>query len=478
MTCLRRLPALLLATALLVVAGDHLLAVSRPAAGLALCILAFLVLTLLRHAIVLRQGSGILLALGVLLAGLGCLVDRGWLAPMLALLGLGGLVGLGRSGRFGSVAGLPLAVLHLAGGGLARLATDPWRLLAWLARHPALAWSGRQARWLLPLLLAGGFLGLFSLANPVLGRWLAELLHLLVRLGGWLPGLGQLALWWLLLLAAWTVLRSRSRPRPSERSCRPVATRDRRSLVWRSLLTCSAVFALQVLLDVRYLLAGAALPPELTYAEYAHRGAWPLLIAALVSAAFVLAWFRPGHAVEEDPWCRRLVAVWLGLNVCLVLGAVWRLHLYVDAYGLTRWRLAAAAWMLLVACGVGLLLWRILSRRGNGWLVEVNARLLAALLLLVCLLDLDGLVAWHDVGISRELGGRGPVCDLDYLGSLGPGAAPALAHFALHCPDPGPARMASDLARALKRRARDDCSDWRGWSLVRYRAASLRGSVP
>ena len=56
----------------------------------------------------------------------------------------------------------------------------------------------------------------------------------------------------------------------------------------RSLILFNALFAVQTVLDLIYLWGGASLPDGMSHAEYAHRGAYPLVATALLAAAFVL----------------------------------------------------------------------------------------------------------------------------------------------------------------------------------------------
>src|SRR5690606_27350298 len=60
-------------------------------------------------------------------------------------------------------------------------------------------------------------------------------------------------------------------------------------LTVKTLVVLNAVFLVQLALDARYLLLGAALPEGMTYAQYAHRGAYPLIVTALLAGAMVLA---------------------------------------------------------------------------------------------------------------------------------------------------------------------------------------------
>ena len=53
-------------------------------------------------------------------------------------------------------------------------------------------------------------------------------------------------------------------------------------------------------MDFVYLWGGKTLPDGMSYAEYAHRGAYPLIATALLAGAFVLVALRPGSETESD----------------------------------------------------------------------------------------------------------------------------------------------------------------------------------
>jgi hypothetical protein len=272
---------------------------------------------------------------------------------------------------------------------------------------------------------------------------------------------------------AWILLRLRPPRLAPLRQAIPTAEVDRTALVWRCLLIVNVVFAMQVALDLMYLVGGLHLPQDMTYASYAHRGAWPLLIAALVSAALVLAAFRPGGAAQQSTWARRLVLLWLGQNVALTIAAAWRLWLYVDTYGLSSWRLGAAIWLGLVAVGLVLIALRIAFEKSNRWLIDANAVSTLVTLVLCCWLDVGGTVAWHNVRHCREAGGAGVAIDLPYLYSFGVEAAPALAWLAEHSSDRAVAKSAQAIAENHRVEASKQLEDWRAWTWIRRQAAEL-----
>ena len=111
--------------------------------------------------------------------------------------------------------------------------------------------------------------------------------------------------------------------------------------ILRSLILFNFLFAVQTVLDVAYLWGNATLPADISYASYAHRGAYPLIVTALLAAGFVLAAMRPGGPAEQSRVIRPLVYLWVAQNVLLVLSSILRLDLYVQIYLLTWWRIAA-----------------------------------------------------------------------------------------------------------------------------------------
>ncbi|WP_365959458.1 DUF4153 domain-containing protein [Mesorhizobium sp.] len=181
------------------------------------------------------------------------------------------------------------------------------------------------AVWIMPLTLGAVFLALFGAANPVIEHWLS-LIDLLALLD--FIELPRLAFWLFALAGVWVFLRPRlprflrriahlALPIPLGVTTTRAAAKPVEDIVFgkaailRALVVFNMLFAVQTALDATYLWGGIALPDGLTYAAYAHRGAYPLIVTALLAAGFVLAALRPGSATSGDPFIRRLVYVWV-----------------------------------------------------------------------------------------------------------------------------------------------------------------------
>jgi len=220
--------------------------------------------------------------------------------------------------------------------------------------------------WLIPVLCGVAFLSLFALANPVISLTLDTLWKQLTTCTIAFPALPRVIFWLSVITAIITLLQHVTGvTKDQSLNCEPtkiprLATLLTQAVILRALIVFNLIFALQTGLDIYYLWGGASLPEGLTYAEYAHRGAYVLIFTALLAGGFAVAAFRSGLDRKTLLLERKLVYLWLAQNVFLVISSAWRLWLYVGAYSLSRLRIAAAVWMLLVIFG---LLWIIVRIR-------------------------------------------------------------------------------------------------------------------
>ncbi|MFZ1682187.1 MAG: DUF4173 domain-containing protein, partial [Rhizobiaceae bacterium] len=174
-----------------------------------------------------------------------------------------------------------------------------------------------------------------------------------------------------------------------------------------------------------------------------------------------------------------LNALWIAQNLVLTAAAMHRLGLYVEAYGLTHWRIAALLWEGLVAVGLALIVVRITTARSGAWLAGANLLTGSAVLYVACFIDFSAMIAEHNLAHARRVG-LAP--DIAHISSLGPSAIPAIERHLLASaglPD------RSGLARLVWIRDREAAwlaaarRDWRSDSLRMTRVASrLAGDGP
>jgi hypothetical protein len=340
------------------------------------------------------------------------------------------------------------------------------------------------AVWFIPIVLGGIFVFLLVSANPLLEKWIS-----LLNLGNTASyvSLGRVLFWTVAPSIVWPFIHVRwsgKREMPaglaeaaalaqgmpsSQNDFFGVAT------ILRSLILFNLLFAVQTILDVAYLWGNATLPADISYASYAHRGAYPLIVTALLAAGFVLAAMRPGGPAEQSRVIRPLVYLWVAQNVLLVLSSILRLDLYVQIYLLTWWRVAAFIWMVLVALGLVLIVARIALNRSNDWLIRANLITLTATLYICSLVNFAAVIAEYNVSHSREAAGKGVSIDMNYLFSLGPQALPAIDRaIALRGFDPA---LVSRRGCLVKQQVKATAS-WRSWGLRNWRLQRALDAQP
>jgi hypothetical protein len=359
------------------------------------------------------------------------------------------------------------------------LLVGPFRIFMDIAQSPRWSLTLKSFTvWVVPLFLSVVFLLLFSSANPLIETWLSAIdpRAALARLSA-----VRLLFWGVTLCVVWPfiylkwVCRSLPGSWVSQTELKPAKEEQAPSelfgaaAILRSLLLFNLLFAVQTALDVIYLWGGVALPDGLTYAAYAHRGAYPLIVTALLAAGFVLAAMRPGGPAARTPVIRVLVFFWVAQNVMLVVSSMLRLDLYVQIYSLTWWRVAAFIWMLLVAAGLILIVARIAFDRSNIWLVRMNLATLALLACICAFINFPYVIATWNVDHSKEMSGNGQTLDSAYLLGLGPQALPAIDRYL--------AALTNAYVRDNLTWYRDqlvtsqlaELDSWRAWSFRGYR---------
>jgi hypothetical protein len=363
---------------------------------------------------------------------------------------------------------------------------DGWRWTLRLARHGVVAaflpirdlllfnrarrrsdtgGIGRLALILvLPALGSLLFLVLFTAANPLIQNFLQR-----VDASVSPETIARAFFWGIMAVAIWSVLRpARLSAEPaSPWAGHPPAFPDigATSLIL-SLAAFNLIFALQNGLDIAFLWSGARLPGDMTLAEYAHRGAYPLIATALLAGLFVLVALRPGSATARRRSVRLLVTMWIAQNLLLVASTMLRTFDYIESYSLTELRIAALIWMGLVAIGLALICYRLLRDKSAAWLI--NANMLAALIVVAgaTCVDFGRTAAAWNVRHALEVGGRGVELDLCYLNGLGASALLPLLELETRPNLPAEFR---DRVRWLRAQALDRLAetqaDWHGWTL-------------
>jgi hypothetical protein len=340
-----------------------------------------------------------------------------------------------------------IAVLCLFAGaglcaiGLVRGRTVPSFVLAgiawWLAGLRGLPWLGRTARVLTGLGSGAALLRtalwsllgitvfalLFASADAVFAEWAGALVpnfewadlafraFVAVGIGG------------IVLAGAYLALNPPTVDR-GEGAKRPVANR----FEWLApVLVVDAVFILFLVAQATVIFGGHEYLERttgLTYAEYVHQGFGQLTVATALT--LLVVWAATRKAPRESPadraWIRLSLGLLCALTLVVVASALYRMHVYQDAYGFTQLRLLVdvfEGWLgaLVLATMVGGVALRA------SWLPRFGLFSGVALLLGLAAMNPDAWIAQQNLERYESTG----KVDWTYLGDLSDDALPVLA---------------------------------------------------
>ncbi len=346
------------------------------------------------------------------------LLDAGWIATLCVLAGAAVLlIGVTR-GR--TVPGFVLAGLAWP---LASLRGLPWfgrtlRGMRRMGRAPAIL---RTVAWSVLAVLVFGLLVVS--ADALVASWVGTVLP------DWQPGSLVLraflagAVFAVVLAAAYVALT----PPDVEGFRRGVVSPVRHRYEWLvPVALVDAVLALFLAAQATVVFGGhdyLERTTGLTYAEYVHQGFGQLTVVTALT--LLVVWAAARKAPRETPadraWLRAALGLLCVLTLVVVASALYRMHVYQEAYGFTRLRLLVdvfEAWLGLVVLGV---LAAGLRLRG-AWLSRAAVLTGAAALLGLAAINPDAWIAEHNLERFETTG----KLDESYLFSLSADAVPVL----------------------------------------------------
>lgn len=233
----------------------------------------------------------------------------------------------------------------------------------------------------------------------------------------------------------------------------------------------AALFATFVIVQFRYLFGGSDLvlvTPALTYADYARRGFFELVMVVMLTLPMLLSadWLLRRTTPRAERSFRALTGALVVLVLAVAVSALQRMRLYLDAYGLTEARFYATALLVLLAL---VLLWfaatTLRGRRESFAFGTVAAAVAAAAVLIA--INPDAVIARTNVARALSAGGTQQF-DVVYATSLSADAVPVLISALPALPVDARCRIAQRLLRRWSPQASAPLRSW-SWSAARAR---------
>ncbi|MBZ4420384.1 DUF4153 domain-containing protein [Myxococcus sp. RHSTA-1-4] len=230
------------------------------------------------------------------------------------------------------------------------------------------------------------------------------------------------------------------------------------------ILAVDALFLVFAGFQVAYLFIGGASSPAegYTYAEYARRGFFELLVVSMLTLALVMAlarWTRRESPLAEGAF-RVGASLMVALTLVILASAVKRMALYEDAFGYTRLRLFTHVFMFALGA---VLAWRAVTLwwRPERFAIGAFATALGAVVA-VNAINPDALIVRLNLASPTEPGRP----DVGYLSTLSADVVPALVRGTGSSVE----WRAGMLGRFADRLPEEAGATWPEWNLAHWRA--------
>ena len=319
----------------------------------------------------------------------------------------------------------------------------------------------------LPFLLVIG--SLFASADPLFRKTIGDLFE----------GVNAAELVWklfrdgiiafLLVSLGWTMLNRLSKERAPDAPFTPAHPNPTVLTTFLGLL--NALFLLFIGFQVPYFFGGETFLRDqgLVYAEYARNGFFQLITVAGI--VFCISWAVYAFTHMRERWSRVLTVGLIAETAVILISAVKRLLLYIDAYGLSVSRWWAMLVIFIIALTLGTILISALLKTPYHQLAKTTFLMLLVITSLPLLWNVEASVVRYNA--ERYASGKTDIFDHAYIWSLSSDAVPEMVDIVAAPISTRMAEIQTSLRERLTLKSSElnmNSSDWRNLVISDYRA--------
>lgn len=215
-----------------------------------------------------------------------------------------------------------------------------------------------------------------------------------------------------------------------------------------------------------------ALPSEMTYADYAHRGFAELIVVTVINFTLLMITLHgTDRAVRSnDIFLRVLLAVLIGCTGVMLCSAFLRMLMYEEAYGFSETRLLVDVFIIFLSVLFTIALVKLWKDRLQ--LMKPYAILALAAYLIVNYMQVDAIVASNNIKRFEAFGS----IDTEYLGSLSFEVVPYLLELKKKHPELEGTDKAIQLMK--RRLPLHGETSWVSFNLSMWKAGKALQAIP
>jgi hypothetical protein len=194
------------------------------------------------------------------------------------------------------------------------------------------------------------------------------------------------------------------------------------------LISILVIYSFFAMIQFKYLFAGASLPNDLSYAEYARRGFFELLFLSFINISLILAViylvrdkiYINKRSSNSTKLIKILMLYLCAITILLLASSFYRMTLYNNEYGFTELRILVVIFLIFEAIGLLVTFYYIIKPKFN--IIALYTIVCLAFYLTINMLNLDYMIAKKNIDMHYE----GKDLDVHYLYRLSSDAAPQM----------------------------------------------------
>lgn len=236
------------------------------------------------------------------------------------------------------------------------------------------------------------------------------------------------------------------------------------------LVLIDALYVFFIAIQFSYLFGSLSygLPQDFTYAQYARKGFFELVVITLINLAILLANMNFGKTsgLRMNRVIKVLNSTLVIATFIMLLSAHFRMSLYEEAYGFTYLRVLTHAFMGYLFVLYIITLWKIWFQSLHLLKCYIVISLVAYTLLNY--MNIDQFIAKNNIERYKN----GSRIDILYLSTLSYDAVPPLVEFINSTPDQG---LTNQLEKELanKKKPLERATTWQSFNISKYRAMQV-----
>ena len=242
--------------------------------------------------------------------------------------------------------------------------------------------------------------------------------------------------------------------------------------IYSALTTFNIIYFAFFVVQATYLFSafGGNLPNTFTYAEYARRGFFELCIVAGINlGVLAVSYFILKREPNEEPKIFRIETVLVSLfTILLIVTALSKMIMYIEAYGLTQLRVYTSWFMILLLFIFAVVCIRQFKKFNAIRIIIIG---FVSLFVILTYSDIDGRIAEYN--ISRYKNGTLANLDIDMLDELSDAAIPYMYDLYLNT-DKNDTATRQKLLTAIKSTNTYDDNSFRIFNLQKHEADRIR----